>query len=165
MERIRQVYQERAQGQAGGPPRPFSPGGSAPAFIRERFATVRAERMKLLGLDPADPASGKVFTEWSARLFGVPVLAVICMDKALSSYLDLGLLIQTICLAAQGLGVDSLIATSLVSHQDVLRQALDIPESLNIVTGVGLGYANPESIINTYRSPRRPIEEVVRYRG
>jgi nitroreductase len=89
---------------------------------------------------------------------------VICMDKALSSYLDIGLLIQTICLAAQGLGVDSLIAGGFVSHQDVLRKELDIPENLNIVMGVGLGYANPDSIINTYRSPRRPIEEVIRYK-
>jgi hypothetical protein len=60
--------------------------------------------------------------------------------------------------------VDTLIATNFVTHPDLLREALDIPESLNIVTGVGLGYANPDSIINTYRSPRRAIEEVVRYK-
>ena len=162
IETIRRAYQERAQQQPGPPPP--GPAGSRPAFIQERMATVRRERMLLLGLDPADPASGRVFTEWSCRLFGAPVLAVICMDKALTSHLDIGLLVQTICLAAQHFGVDSLIATSFVSHQDVLRRELEIPESLNIVTGIGLGYANPESIINRYRSPRRPVEEVVRYK-
>jgi len=130
----------------------------------ERFTAVRTERMRLLGLDPADPASGKVFMDMSARLFGAPVLAVICTDKALSSYLDIGLLVQTICLAAQHFGVDSIIASQLVSQPDILRPALEITENLNIVTGIGLGYAKPNSLINTYRSTRRPIEEVVRYK-
>ena len=103
--------------------------------------------------------------EWSSRLFGAPVLAVICMDKALSSNLDIGLFVQTICIAARGYGVDSLIAAAFVSQPDILRQELEIPESLNIITGVGLGYPEPNSIINTYRSPRRPIQEVVRYKS
>ena len=136
-----------------------------PAFIMERMATIRNERMRLLGLDPDDPASFKVFMGWGARLFGAPVMVVLCMDKALSSNFDLGLLSQTICLAAQDFGVDSLIASGFIAHQDVLRKELEIPDSLNIVIGLGLGYANANSIINTYRSPRRPIEEVVRYKG
>jgi nitroreductase len=173
MENIRKTYQERAQSQPGGPGvppgRPGGPGGPGgppplPAFIQERMATIRNERMILLGLDPADPASGKVFMEWGSRLFGAPVMAVICMDKALSSNFDIGMLVQTICLAAQNFGVDSIIASAFVSQPDVLRKELEIPESLNIVIGIGLGYPNPMSIINTYRSPRRPIEEVVRYK-
>jgi nitroreductase len=78
--------------------------------------------------------------------------------------LTIGMLIQTICLAAQNFGVDSMIAGSFVSQPDVVRKELDIPESLTIVTGVGLGYPNPENKINTYRSPRRLIQEVVRYK-
>jgi nitroreductase len=163
MERVRKAYLERFQGGGGGPP----PGGPPPQpdFIRERMATIRNERFKLLGLDPNDPASGKVFMEWGSRLFNAPVLAVICMDKALSSNLDIGLFVQTVCLAAQGYGVDSFIAGAFVSHQDVLRRELDIPDNLNIITGIGLGYPNPDAVINTYRSPRRPVTEVVRYKS
>jgi len=168
IERIRKAYQERAAapGGPGGPPRPGGPGGPPPmpAFIQERMTTIRNERMKLLGLDPADPASGKVMMEWGTRLNGAPVLAVICMDKALSSNLDIGMFVQTVCIAAQGYGVDSFIASSFVAQQDVLRKELGIPDSLNIITGIGLGYPNPKNIINTYRSPRRPISEVVRYK-
>ena len=163
LESIRQAYQERFRNAPAGPGGPPPGGSPPPASIQERMATIRNERMKLLGLDPADPASGKVFKEWGARLFGAPVVVVICMDKALSSYFDLGLLAQTICLAAQGFGVDSIIASAFVSQQDILRKELEIQENLNIVIGIGLGYPNPQSIINTYRSPRRPIHEVVRY--
>lgn len=126
--------------------------------------TIRTERMRLLGLDPNDPESFKVFMNWSARLFGAPVLVVLCMDRALSSNFDLGLLSQTVCLAAQEFSVDSLIASGFIAHQDVLRRELEIPADLNLVIGIGLGYANTGSVINTYRSPRRPVEEVVRYK-
>ena len=163
IKRIRKVYLERFMSGSGGLP----PGGPPPqpTYMQERMATIRNERFKLLGLNPDDPASGKVFMEWGSRLFGAPVLVVICMDKALSSNLDIGLFIQTVCLAAQGYGVDSFIAGSFIAHQDVLRRELEIPENLNIVTGIGLGYPNPDAIINTYRSPRRSVQEVVRYKN
>jgi nitroreductase len=164
IEKIRKRYQEKPQGMPRGP---FNSGAGSPpqqpAYIQERMRTIRQERMKLLGLDPADPASGNIFAEWGSRLFGAPVLVLVCMDKALSSNLDIGLYIQTVCLAAKGYGIDSIIAGVLVSHPDILREELEIPESLNIITGICLGYPNPNAIINTYRSPRRPIQEVVRY--
>jgi nitroreductase len=170
MEAIRTAYQERARLAEAGPRGPGGPAGPGsppllPAFIQERMTTIRNERIRLMGLDPADPDSGKIFAEWRYRLFGVQTAAIICMDKALSSHLDIGLLVQTICLAAQHFGVDSIIASAFVTHPDILRKVLEIPEELNPVVGVGLGYPDPERIINTYRSPRRPIDEVVRYKS
>lgn len=161
MEKIRGIYRERAKNPPAGPP-----GGPPPQpdYIRARMAQIRQERFELLGLDPDDPESGKVFTEWGARMFNVPVLAIICQDKAITSNLDAGMFIQSICIAAKGLGVDTFIAGAFISHQDVLREEMEIPDSLNIITGVGLGYPDEESIINTYRAPRRPVTEVVRYK-
>jgi nitroreductase len=164
LEKIRCEYLERAYNAPAAPGRPGG-GNPPPETIRERMATIRNERMQLLGLDPADPEAGRVMMQFGARMYGAPVVVVICMEKALSSNFDLGLLTQTICLVAQGYGVDSMIAAGLVAHRDVLRQELEIPENLEIVIGIGLGYANPKHIINTYRSPRRPIQEVVRHKG
>ncbi|MBN2319485.1 MAG: nitroreductase [Acidobacteria bacterium] len=163
LDRIRKVYKERSQSGAGAPAGP----PPLPAKYQERMATIRNERLQLLGLDPADPASGKVFSEWQARLFGAQVVVVVCMDKALpaSKSLDIGTFVQSVCLAALDCGVDSFIAGMLVSHPDVLQQELEIPESLDIMIGIALGYPNPDSVINTYHSPRRPIREVVRYKS
>jgi len=163
IEKIRKAYEERSRsgvGRPGGPP-------PQPPQYQERMTVIRNERLRLLGLDPADPASDRVFMQWGARLFGAPVIVVVCLDKALSSFrnLDIGLFTQTVCLAAEGYGVDSFIAGTLVSQPDVLRQELEIPENLDIAIGIALGYANFESIINTYRSPRRSVSEVVRYAG
>jgi nitroreductase len=162
IERIRTQCLERARSGAGasgfgGPP----PG---PDYIQERMKIIRIERLRLLGLDPDDPSSGNVFTEWAQRLYGTPVLVVVCMDSVLSSYLEIGVFVQTVCLAAQDYGVDSFIARTLVSQKDIIQQELEIPDNLNIIIGIALGYADPDSIINTYRSPRRPVQEVVRYK-
>jgi nitroreductase len=161
LDKIRQIYLERAKAGPVGPPGKMLP---KPDYMQERFTIIRRERLELLGLDPDDPASGKVFTEWSSRLFGAPVVVIFCTDKALSSDLDIGIFVQTVCIAAQGYGVDSFIAGSFLHHPDVMRRELEIPEDLNIITAIGLGYPNPDAIINTYRSPRRPVQEVVRYK-
>lgn len=38
-------------------------------------------------------------------------------------------------------------------------------DNLQILIGVALGYPNTKSIINTYRSSRRPIQEAVTFKG
>lgn len=163
VEKMRKIYGDRFQnapaGQGGPPPM------VQPPEHKERMTVIRNERFRLLGLDPDDPASGKVFMEWASRLFGAPVIAFVCMDKSLppARSLNIGLFVQTVCLAAKNYGIDSFIAGQLLMHQDVLRQELDITEDYSIETGIALGYPKADSIINTYRSPRRPIDEVVRF--
>lgn len=165
MERIRAAFQAPSAGGPGGPgPGKPSGGPPGPAFIMERMSVITAERLKLLGFEPNDPEGRKAMMVFGSQLYNAPVMAIICMDKSLSSNLDLGMFIQSICIAAQNFGVDTMIASGFVSKQDVLRKELGIPDSMTIVTGIGLGYANPYSIINTYRSPRRPVDEVVRYK-
>ena len=67
--------------------------------------------------------------------------------------------------AAQNFGVGSIVAMGLVAHPDILHKELEIPDSLQIVIGVALGYQDEQSVINSYRSSRRPIQEVVTFKG
>lgn len=167
MERIRQAYKERYEKGIKGAIEQVGPPSTAPrpTTFTERMQVITKERLELLKLDPKEPNSRKVFMEWGARLFGAPVLILLCMDRTFTVTLNIGILTQSICLAAQNFGVESFIASAFVSHPDVLRKELEIPDDLIIVIGIGLGYPNEENIINTYRSPRRPIQEVVRYKS
>ena len=105
--------------------------------------------------------------EKGSLFWGAPVLIVLCMDRTLmpSSAYDIGLLTQNIMLAAQNFGVGSIVAMGLVAYPDILHKELEIPDSLQIVIGVALGYEDEHSIINSYRSSRRPIQEVVTLKG
>jgi nitroreductase len=81
IKKIREAYQERILGVIGEPITPIEP-PLLPGFIQERMTIIRNERLQLLGLDPADPESMKVFMEWGARLFGAPVISAYCSKRS-----------------------------------------------------------------------------------
>lgn len=167
-ETITQAYLDRFTKDIPGKPEISGlPPTQQPQAMQDRMKQITAGRLKLLGLNPQDNAAMKSYREIGGRLFRAPVLIILCMDKALTTWsvFDLGLFAQTIMLAARGYGVDSIIAGAFVSQPDILRKELGIPDNLQIATGIGLGYQNPKSIINTYRSPRRPLQEVMTIKG
>jgi len=168
LEKIRQSYLERFQQDISGKPEfTTTPLPQWPAHMQERMSTQRAERFKLLGIDLQDNAAIRANMEKGSRLWGAPVLIILCMDHTLmaSSAYDIGLLTQNILLAAQNFGVGSIVAMGLVAHPDILHKELEIPDSLQIVIGVAIGYQDEQSAINSYRSSRRPIQEVVTFIG
>ncbi len=135
--------------------------------MQYRMTEMRKERMKLMGLDPLDPASQQTNMAIIARLFNAPVLMVLTMDKVLDkwSVYDMGLLSQNILLAAQNSGLDTIVAMSLVSNPDILRAELGIPDSQIIVIGIALGYIDTRSGVNSYVSSRRSMAETVTFKG
>ncbi len=159
LERIRKAWQELEW-----PGIPARPGTSQPpAEIMKRSGDAISGIFNAAGVDPADPKSFGIIR--GPRLYGAPVVVVVCMDKTLTDNLGIGLFVQTLCLAAQGYGVDSLISGAIMAHSELLRKELDIPENLNPVIGIALGYPNPDNKVNNYRSPRRPLQEVIRFRA
>jgi nitroreductase len=138
-----------------------------PAALQKRTEDLGAKRFAALGIDREDTVARQALFEQNYRLFGAPTVVYLCMDRTLTpwSIFDMGSLAQSIMLAAQEQGVDSAPAVMLVAYPDILRAELDIPEDLSIVLGVALGYGDPDHPQNRFRSPRRPLQEVVRFRG
>ena len=167
-EKITRAYLERFEN--GVPNKPELSGLPVPQWpqaMQERMKKITADRQKLLGIDPQDSVAMKSYREIGGRLFRAPVIVILCMDKTMTTWtvIDIGLFSQTLMLAARAYGVDSIIAGAFISQPDILRRELGIPDTLQIVTGIGLGYTDPQSIINTYRSPRRTLEDVVTFNG
>ncbi len=139
---------------------------SWPDTLRARIEDLGTKRFAAMGVDREDAAMRQTLGEQNFRLFGAPAVIYLCMDRTLGpwSLFDLGSLAQSIILSAQQYGVDSTPAVMLVAFPDILRAELHIPEQLSIVMGIALGYGDAEHIQNRYRSPRRPLEDVVRFR-
>ncbi len=144
-------------------PRP----GQWPAPIEARMRELGAARFKSMEIEQGDQAARMEISENNHRFFGAPVVAYLCMDHSLSSWSihDLGMMSQSIMLAAQDRGVASAIAFNLVVYPDLIRSSLAIPDELDIIIGIALGYDNPGHKQNKFRSPRRPVDEVVRMQG
>lgn len=144
----------------------YRPATVAPA-LQKRMDELKAARFASLGIEPEDAAARQAMSERTHQLFGAPTVVYLCMDRTLTAWsiFDMGLLAQSIMLAAQQYGVDSAAAAFLISYPDLIRAELEIPEDVWILMGVALGYRDRQHPLNQYRSPRRPLQEVVRLKG
>ena len=105
--------------------------------------------------------------ELMASFFNAPAVIYLCMDKNLTglSFFDLGALSQGIMLQALEHGLSTMPAGCLVQYPEILHAELGIPEELSVITGIAIGYEDRLHPINKFRSRRRPIEEVVTFKG
>jgi nitroreductase len=138
-----------------------------PPSLRGRMEALRAERTTTLERVCLDKSMLKDLSEMNYHFFYAPAVTYLCMDRTLTpwSVFDLGLLTQSLMLAAQHFGVDSATAVTLVAHPDLIRRELKIPDGLSIIIGIALGYADPDHPQNKYRSPRRTVQEAVTFLG
>lgn len=138
-----------------------------PPALKKRTEEVMAGRMAILGISREDKNSRKTMSGQNYKFFGAPAVIYLCMDRTLTNWsmFDLGALSQSIMLAAQQFGVDSMPAIMLVSYPDIIRAELEIPQELEIVFGIAIGYRDAGSPYSQFHSSRRPIKEVVHYKG
>ena len=135
--------------------------------LQKRMEELGVERFKTAGIKRDDKAARQTIFETNYRFFGAPAVIYLCMDRSLTpwSIFDIGMLAQRIMLAAQQYGLGSIPAYNLVSNPDIIRKELEIPDDLSIIIGIALGYSDTQHPQNKFRSPRRPIQEVVRFKG
>ena len=91
--------------------------------------------------------------------FGAPVGLFFSLDRALSqgSWLDMGMFIQNVMLAARNFGLATCPQAALAEYPDIVRRHLGIPDSRAIVCGMALGYPDLSDPVNQYRTAREPV--------
>ncbi len=138
-----------------------------PPAMKKRMEDMIAEREKATGLDTSDKAVRLAVSQLNYRLFDAPAVIYLCMDKSLGpwSMFDLGLLAQSIMLAATDYGLNTGPAVMLVGYPGTIREALNIPEDLSIVFGIAIGYGDVNHPQNRARSRRRSIQDVANLIG
>jgi nitroreductase len=163
---LRQKYLESyEQGVPQNPDIPYPQ--SWPKEHKKRIFTLGAERFAALGIEREDKeARFEVFKD-NLRFFDAPVVIFACMDRELSlwSLFDLGSVSQSLMLAAQHYGLNTIPAILMAGYPEIIRRELQIPDDLKIVIAIALGYGDPESIQNKYLTTRRPLEEFVKLAG
>ncbi|MEY3182885.1 MAG: hypothetical protein RLZ35_870 [Pseudomonadota bacterium] len=99
--------------------------------------------------------------------FGAPVGLLFFIDKRLEkgSWLDMGLFLQNIMLAARGMGLETCSQASLAEYPDIIRQFLDISADWSVVCGMALGYADWDHPINQYRTTREAEQTFLSLKG
>jgi len=100
-----------------------------------------------------------------ARFNDAPNGIIICIDRTLGYYLvhDVGMIVQTICLAALSYGLGTCISVRVVFHPEVLREVLKIPDTKLIVMGIDIGYPDLEAPVNNIARSREPLKNLVHW--
>lgn len=138
-----------------------------PAPLKQRMMENMAHRSAAMGIDRNDEKAREANTRRNYEFFGAPVVAYLCLDRSLTAWsiFDMGILAQSLMLAGQEYGVDSIPAVSLVTYPDIIRTELGISDDLMILFGIALGYAQVDDPVNKPRSLRRPVEAFVHLKG
>ena len=79
--------------------------------------------------------------------------------------MDIGSLMQSICLAALKYGLGTCIAKQGVYYPDVLRKIAGIPESKRIVIAIAIGTPDWDFPANAVETDREPPEAITTWVG
>lgn len=134
---------------------------------RERSRENGIRLYQLLGISREDTEKQLQWYVQMYRFFDAPNGIIVYIDRGLSLWalLNVGLIVQTIALAALSYGLGTAILAAGVSYPDEVRRVLNIPESKQLVIAIAIGYPDSEAEVNRFRSNREPLETMVTWHG
>jgi nitroreductase len=114
-----------------------------------------------LGIGRGDLEKSKAYRARNYDFFGAPVGLVFTIDRKLErgSWLDYGMFLQTIMLAARARGLHTCPEAAIASYPDIVRRELDITKDWIVICGMAMGYADSGDVINTFQPPRIEVDE------
>ncbi len=105
--------------------------------------------------------------QWIAnyRAFRAPVVLFFFLDPSLAmgSFMDYGMFLQSIMLAAVEEGLATCPQAALGENSQLVKEFLGYPEETILVCGMALGYEDKEAPVNSYRTPREEVETFTRF--
>ena len=118
---------------------------------------------------PRDNMEKRVsWMERGYRYFDAPVAVISTYDAAFSHpgpLMDIGAVIQTLCLAATDAGLDTCIEDQGVHYPDVVRRHAAIPPSKLMACAIAMGYPDPDFPANRIQSERADVDEITTWIG
>ena len=105
--------------------------------------------------------------QWAAnyRAFDAPVMLLFFMDKVMEtgSYLDYGMFLQSVMLSATEHGLGTCPQAALAEYPQIAREVLGYDDDQVLLCGMAMGYEDTEHLINSYRTDREALDNLVRY--
>ena len=121
----------------------------------------------LLGIRKGDYEATERQHRRNYEFFDAPVGLIFTLDEDLEigSWLDLGIFIGTLMIAARGRGLDTCPQAALANMHPVLRQELAIPANEIIICGMALGYEDKSAPENRLVTERAAASEFATFDG
>lgn len=143
-------------------------GWSKESVYRSRQVELAVQLFHLMGIARHDKEKRVAWMERGFAFFDAPAAIVILTDKALkpdTPLIDIGIVTQSICLAALEFGLATCIEDQGCLYPDVLRNLADIPAGKRIVIGIAIGYPDWDYPANQISTTRVSIDDITLWRG
>jgi nitroreductase len=136
----------------------------ASPFI-DRRRKVGWDLYGLLGIAKTDKPRMHAQHRRNFEFFGAPVGLMFTIDRSMrqGSWLDFGMFLQSVMVAARGLGLDTCPQAAFIQFHRIIMEAIGAPAGEQLVCGMSLGHADPDAVENTLVTEREPVERFARF--
>ena len=127
---------------------------------KERRRACGLQMYKTLNIAREDKQ--KQLDQWAAnyRAFDAPVMLFFFLDPVMEkgSYLDYGMFLQSVMLAATEQGLATCPQAALAEYPAIVKQQINYDSNKILLCGMALGYEDAEAAVNSYRTPRNTAD-------
>jgi nitroreductase len=138
-----------------------------PHALRRRQVAAAQALYGSIGVARDDRAGRQAQFERNFHFFGAPVALVVTMPHDMGSgcYMDLGMTLYGLMLAAQAQGLATCAIGALASYPNLIRRHLALDGTSHIVCGMALGYADPDAPVNQTHTTRCELSDYFKVVG
>lgn len=115
----------------------------------------------LLGITKGDKDKMHLQHQRNFKFFDAPVGLMFTIDRVMGrgSLVDYGMFMQNIMVAARGHGLHTCPQAAWNGFSNIILPHIGAGASEMLVCGMALGYADMDEVVNTFHTPRVPVEE------
>ena len=131
----------------------------------DRRRKVGWDLYSLLGLTRDNKAGMAAQHARNYAFFDAPAGFIFTIDRIMEqgSWLDYGMFLQNIMVAARGRGLDTCPQAAFTQYHRVIAAQLGWPDNEMVVCGMALGWADPARIENSLVTEREPVGGFTRF--
>ena len=131
----------------------------------DRRRKVGWDLYSLLGLTRDNKAGMAAQHARNYAFFDAPAGFIFTIDRIMEqgSWLDYGMFLQNIMVAARARGLDTCPQAAFTQYHRVIAAQLGLPDNEMVVCGMALGWADPARIENSLVTEREPVAGFTRF--
>ena len=131
----------------------------------ERRRKVGWDLYGLLGIAKTDKERMHAQHRRNYEFFGAPVGLMYTIDRVMrqGSWLDFGMFLQSVMVAARAHGLDTCPQAAFTPFHRIITEQIGAPANEQLVCGMSLGVADPDAIENTLVTEREPVASFARF--
>ncbi len=131
----------------------------------DRRRKVGWDLYSLLGIAKTDKARMHAQHARNYTFFDAPVGLIFTIDRVMQqgSWLDYGMFLQSVMVAARARGLDTCPQAAFTQFHRIISEELQLPAEEMVVCGMALGHADPKAVENSLVTEREPVAGFVRF--